>query len=245
MKITSLNYEVSTEGLSLNNIGALYQKIFIKKDYDWWYEVMPDDIVVDIGANIGLFSCRALDAGAEKVYMIEPSKKILKTAITNVAEYLMDTQNSRVVPINYAIGKMEEDLKGVFKPSRDITRADIWEEYKLMSFQEFVTKYKIDHIDFLKIDAEGSEYNILTEDNYDFIRNNVRHIALECHISARTNSAKRFIHFRDNFLKKFMNEDKVRFQNASYASVIFDDEEILSSNQKILPHEFMIYITNY
>lgn len=245
MKITSFNYEVSTQGLSLNNVGALYQKMFIRKDYNWWYEVMPDDVVVDIGANIGLFSCQALDAGAEKVYMIEPSKKILKTAITNVAEYLMDTQNSRVVPINYAIGKMEDDLKGVFKPSKDITQVDITEEYKLMSFQEFIFKYKLEHIDFLKIDAEGSEYNILTEDSYEFIRNNVRHIAVECHLSARVNSGKKFIHFRDNFLKKFIDEDKVRFQNTQYISAIFNDEEVLGANPKLLPREFMIYITNY
>lgn len=245
MKITSLNYEVSTDGLSLNNIGALYQEFFIRKDYDWWYEVMPDDIVVDIGANIGLFSCRALDAGAEKVYMIEPSKRILKTAITNVSEYMMDTVTPRVVPINYAIGKMEEDLSGVFKASRDITRADIWEEYKMMSFQEFIAKYKIDHIDFLKIDAEGAEYNILTEDSYDFVRNNVRHVAVECHLLARNNSAKRFIHFRDNFLKKFLSEDKVRFQNSNYLEHIFNEELIFDHNSKVLPRQFMVYITNY
>jgi FkbM family methyltransferase len=243
MKITAFNYEVSTEGLSLNNIGTLFDKIVLRKNYDWWYEIMPDDIVVDIGAGVGLFSCKSLDAGAEKVYMIEPSKKVLKTAIRNVSEYMMDTQNPRVVPINYAIGKMEDDLSGVFKPSRDITRADIWEEYKLMSFLEFLGKYKIDHIDYLRIDAEGSEYNILTEDSYDFIRNNVRHVAVECHLTARTNSAKRFIHFRDNFLKKFVAEEKVRFQYPSYMNLIFDDEEILVG--KVLPREFMIYITNY
>ena len=111
----SFNFEVDTADLSINEVTNLHNIFFVSKDYDWWYEVLPDDVVVDIGASVGMFSAKALDAGAKKVYMIEPSKKLLKTAVKNVSDYIIgNNELPRVVPINAAVGRTDIDLSNVY-----------------------------------------------------------------------------------------------------------------------------------
>ena len=233
----SLTYEIDTEGLSINHVATLHHSLFVRKDYDWWYEILPDDIVVDIGANIGMFSAKALDAGAEKIYMIEPNKRMLKTAIKNLSEAFIDTQNPRVVPINAAIGKTDIDLNNVFKSAKV---AESNEDPKLMSFGELIETYKLGRIDYLKVDACGSEYNILHQDHIKFMTENVRHMAIHCHLNAQYGSAEKFAGWRDSVLKHFIDLDRVRFQDASL------QEKMFASNwREVLPSEFMVYITNY
>ena len=47
-KPKSLTYEIDTAGLSMNDVVELHKSLFVRKDYDWWYEILPDDIVVDL-----------------------------------------------------------------------------------------------------------------------------------------------------------------------------------------------------
>ena len=103
-KPKALTYEIDTAGLSMNDVVELHKTLFVRKDYDWWYEILPDDVVVDVGAGIGSFSAKALDAGARKVFMIEPNRRLLKTAIKNVSDYIMDVPEQKVFPINAAMG---------------------------------------------------------------------------------------------------------------------------------------------
>ena len=48
--VKSLTHEIDTAGMSLNQVAELHRQMFSSKDYDWWYEILPDDVVVDIGA---------------------------------------------------------------------------------------------------------------------------------------------------------------------------------------------------
>ena len=68
---------LDTADLSMQQIAFAYNEMYFGKDYDWWTEIQPGGTVVDIGAGIGLFSKKALDAGAGKVLMIEPNKRLL------------------------------------------------------------------------------------------------------------------------------------------------------------------------
>jgi FkbM family methyltransferase len=234
MRIKSFSYEMDTDDLSINEVARLHQTFFVDKKYDWWYEVLPDDIVVDIGAGTGMFSAKALDAGAEKVYMIEPNKQLLKTAIKNVGEYFMDTESPRVVPINAAIGKSDIDLSNVYKSKNSDD-----EEPKLMSLRELVDKYDLKHIDFLKIDAEGAELNFLVE-HTDYLSSHVRHSAINVHIDAQYGAYERYIEFRHKILKPFNDSNRLRFQDESLREKMLSDTPL-----KLLPKEFMVYITNY
>lgn len=237
MRPKTFTFEADTEGLSINDIANLHYRMFVSKNYDWWYEVLPDDVVVDIGASIGLFSAKALDAGAKKVYMIEPNKTLLRTAIKNVSDHIMDKQESPVVAINAAIGKTDVDLSNIYSSKKTVRDT---EEPRLVSFGQLLEDYKIDYIDFLKISAEGAEFNILTEDHLEFISTQVRHTAVMINLDAQYGSKEKFVKWRDSFLKPLVDLNRVRFQDESIGGKMFRDDW-----KQILPSQFMVYITNW
>lgn len=237
MRPKTFTFEADTEGLSINDISNLHYRMFVNKNYDWWYEVLPDDVVVDIGASIGLFSAKALDAGAKKVYMIEPNKTLLRTAIKNVSDHIMDMQESPVIPINAAIGKTDVDLSNIYSSKKTFKDA---EDPRLVSFGQLLATYKIEYIDFLKISAEGAEFNILTEDHLEFISTQVRHTAVMINLNAQYGSKEKFAKWRDSFLKPLVDLNRVRFQDESIGWKMFKDDW-----KQILPSQFMVYITNW
>lgn len=229
-------HKVSTKGIDLSQAATLYKEFFITMEYNWWYEVLPDDVVVDIGACVGFFSAQALDKGARRVFMIEPNKNLLKTAIGNVVDYMIDDL-SKVIPIHAAISEEDNDTLHVFE--------DDGSEYPKMSFTKFMDTYNVGQIDFLKIDCEGAEYNILKPEEIYFFENNVRHIAVEIHLRAADDSPQKFIKFRNEFLQHFINQGKVRTQNTFVTEAIMNDWAILNRDFTKVPAEFMIYITNW
>lgn len=234
----ALNDNIDPGPLGLWHAVTMHKEFFVSRDYDWWGLVKKDDVVVDVGACVGFFSCTALDYGASKVYMLEPNKELLKVCIKNTMEYVIDAPVSPVVPIHAAIGDDESHTKHVF----NVEGVD--NSFPTISFSDFISKYQIDHIDYLKLDCEGGEYSILTPENLDWISKNVGHIAMEVHLRADGDSTEKFIQMRDNFLAHFVKQGKVKFQSADMISRIFDDKAILNKDYSKVPAEFMIYILN-
>ena len=57
-------------------------------------------------------------------------------------------------------------------------------------------------IDFIKTDCEGGEYDIFTQENLEYLKNNVKKVVGEWHL--RTPELKdKFRNFRDNILPNF------------------------------------------
>lgn len=236
----ALRQVMSTDGLVLEMAATFYNEFFVSNDYDKWRKVKPGDVVVDIGACVGMMSAHALDSGASKVYMIEGNRKLLKTAISNVAEYMMNEPETVVYPINCIMGSCNES--GVYTTHDDtLATSDI----DHMSFMQFVKEYNVDHIDFLKVDIEGNEYDILNEENLEYINNKVEHIAAEIHLRANEDSIERFLHFRNTFLKHFYESPyhKVRGIGDQYFinNTMWNDEEV--RNLPLNRSYFMLYIT--
>ena len=112
---------------------------------------------------------------------------------------------------------------------------------KTFRFKEFIEHYGIEKIDFLKIDCEGGEYDILTEENFDWIYNNVGHIAVEVHRRHADSGNRDMIKFRNEFLKKYEDEGRLKYQNENHRKGMWNDELILASDWWNLPSEFMAY----
>lgn len=228
----ALNQVMDTGGLVFEMVSTFYNEFWISKDYEWWYKVEPGDVVVDLGACIGMMSADSLDKGASKVYMVEGNRNLLKAAIKNVSEYIMNEPDPRVYPINAIIGSS----KGVYITVEDETTKD---DVDKMLFEELIDTYNINKIDFLKVDIEGAEYDVFTEENLEYMMNNIKHIAIEIHTHKNLD---KFFHFRDTFLNAFRNSQNhlIRTKSVKH-DFIWDDNYM--NNLSIGNSYFMLYIT--
>jgi len=223
---------MSTEGLNdLETLQTMFIEFFHKETYDWWVSVKTGDIVVDLGACVGMFTCRALDLGASKVYSVEPSIDLLSTTMKNVLPHLVENPGS-VVPENAFIGTKKSHTLNAFNDSNA----------KTMAFSEFLYKHNINHIDYLKIDIEGGEYSIFTERNWDFLCNNVKHIAVEWHLDVFEDAPKQFMWIRDNLLSKY--NGKIRYLDPKHKQKAYDDEWLTGEWPIGWGSGFMMYLTN-
>lgn len=231
----ALNKNIDCGPLDIDHISNMRYEFFDRKDYEWWGDVQEGDVVVDVGACVGFFTCMALDKGASKVYAIEPNKELLQYTVKNGFDYIINSIESPIVPVHAAIGSESKHASLVYDGGSD---------FPMMTFMEFIERYNIEKIDYLKIDCEGGEYNILTKENLPWIAANVKHIALEIHLRATPSGKTDFIKFRDEFLKYFKDNNKFELMNSNYSEGIWDNEAVFNDDWARCPAEFMMYIVN-
>jgi FkbM family methyltransferase len=222
-------------GLDSNNIDIISNEIFDKNIYEKHVKVKEGDVVMDIGSNVGAFTVSILDKNPSKVYCIEPSNTLMDAIKQN-------TQN-KCVYINKAISD---------KTSTETIKEGIHiycnegDEYETITFKQLIEENQINKIDFLKIDCEGGEYDIFTEENKEWILNNVKHIAGELHLWGTVDSVNRFKLFRDAYLTNHKNYYILNAHTEEdITNKIFDNEFIQSySDTNTHSAQFLFYITN-
>jgi FkbM family methyltransferase len=171
--------------------------------YEPFFRVEPGDVVVDLGANVGLFSLTAMERGAGRVVALEPHSGIYSTLSDNLSTMVAKNPEQTFDALCVAVGQKTGRVvsTGVFDPeSMDPDAAPT--AVNGVSFLDLVTDYGIDHIDFLKLDCEGSEYDVLQGDNLLYISRNVYKIAGEFHLHTQELKDK-FRRFRDEVLPMF------------------------------------------
>ena len=77
-------------------------EVFIHKNYE---NVQEGDVVVDIGANIGMLTAYALQNKASKVFSVEPDVETFKCLSSNVGKF------DNVVLINNGVSGKDEELR--------------------------------------------------------------------------------------------------------------------------------------
>jgi FkbM family methyltransferase len=154
---------------------------------DIWYHrsytkhlAMPSgSLVVDIGANVGVFSLFAARK-ARIVYALEPSATNFSLLCSNTASA------GNIVPLNLACAGVDgEALLDVssnpvsFSLSASSTSANR-ETVGVITLASLFDRYKIEYCDFLKLDCEGSEFEIILDSEPALIRR-VKRIVMEYH----------------------------------------------------------------
>lgn len=142
-------------------VNDVLREHFYLRKYSDIVDVEEGDIVVDIGFNYGIFSLGALYKGASRIYGFEPNQKIF-----NLINEIYP-QTDKVKIYNLAVSDKDEILN--FNEGHNTLASsivgnvdDFKTSYKVncVNFYNFIINYKIDRIDFLKVDCEGTEYQI-------------------------------------------------------------------------------------
>jgi len=189
-----------------NQMRKLLSKEFFSEDvniYQKYFKVQKNDVVMDLGASIGPFTYNILPQRPKLVYCVEASKEQLPTLLKNTDYY----QNC--ITINKAIHSKDENvfMQQVYGEADNNNDVPTFTTPKLVEgirFETLVKEYNINTIDFLKTDCEGGEYDVFNFENRWWIRDNVRYIAGEFHLSSPELKEK-FRKFRDSYLKIFSN----------------------------------------
>lgn len=176
-----------------------HEEIVLNKQYEKFTTVKDNSVVVDIGANVGIFGYSLRDRNLKHYYAVEPSPSLVQALKNNLNRY-----NIPSTVCEYAIGKTSTEIPfGTDEAAFRYIYATKPNVLKVKTFNEFIAENKLAYIDFLKVDGEGCEYDIFTPANKNFLTNNVGYIAGEWHLSQINHSDEfvyKFIEFKNQYL---------------------------------------------
>lgn len=181
--------------------------------YEKFFKVEKGDVVMDVGAHVGAFSYYIADREPSRIIAFEPSKVRFETLKKNLS-------NFDATLINKAIG----DFNGTIPDGLEFDT--MVEDFNSMTFDRVIEKLDLQKIDFLKLDCEGGEYDIFTDKNFNWIKNNVKKIAGEWHLHTYEQK-KKFYNFRDKYLKEFKDYKVYTIDGIeNLQNKLFDDQKM-------------------
>lgn len=178
-------YQVSREEMKKLEPGT-YIEVFELNSYGINAEEIAGSVVVDVGANLGMFSLYCAELGAKKILAVEAQPVIFNTGLLH---YIRGYET--IVPINYAV--MEHSGKTVNIVNHHVGSkvGEIGDPVTSVSLQKLLNDHFIvDNDMVLKLDCEGSEFNIIMTAKCDFMRR-FKSIHIELHGSTNANPAWR------------------------------------------------------
>lgn len=125
----------------------------------------PDDIVIDTGANVGIFTFWASKKIGKngRVFAFEPVPEVNKILFDSLKYNAYASKNIEVVP--YALGSSNEDLilnyQGNDLGGSGIGKKSNFIKVPQTTLDDFIEKKGIKKVNFIKMDIEGMEREAL------------------------------------------------------------------------------------
>jgi FkbM family methyltransferase len=138
--------------------------------------------VVDFGANIGVFSIWACQTfQPQTVVAVEMEANCYNRLVDNIA---LNSLDGSIHPFQAAIFAQSGAVGARKVPGSTfyaLTPSKSGSRVRSLSFADFLETTQLDRIDLLKIDIEGAEKYLLTEENTPLFQRQVGYILLETH----------------------------------------------------------------
>lgn len=186
----------------------IFYQIFIDKEVDFKLDSFPN-VIIDCGANIGLstlyFKMKYPDC---KIFSIEPENSNFEMLGLNTKAY------KNIIQINAAVWYEDKQLDitddggghASFQVADDSENKNIIGKVNTLTLYNLTQKYNIDKIDLLKIDVEGSEYEIFYFQKNDWLPK-INNLAVEIHEKLKPGANELIDNImKDNFHKSSSGE---------------------------------------
>mgnify|MGYP001586998714 CR=1 FL=1 len=157
------------QGIFFNDFKNSYlpeilNEIYRDKIYVPYLENKKDLIVLDIGANIGLFSLY-VQPQAKTVFALEPAKQHFEV----LQQMISFNKLTNILPMKMALAN--NDSEATFYHNENTTMYSLkpevatpkleTETVQVVTIENLFKMLAIDHVDFMKLDVEGSEMEII------------------------------------------------------------------------------------
>ncbi|MBX2917505.1 MAG: FkbM family methyltransferase [Cyclobacteriaceae bacterium] len=169
----------------------VYLQIFFHHEYEKLNSIQlaPKPVVVDMGANAGFFMLLTKNLWADaRVFCVEPDAK----NCNQIEQQVTANKISNVEIIHAGVWIKDEPLKIISRAEGMewalAVNSDPDGDVMGISFKTLLLNLKVNEIDLLKIDIEGTEE--LLFENYDFMQTLSKHVKIlimETHNSVKQN----------------------------------------------------------
>jgi FkbM family methyltransferase len=144
--------------------------LFYNDEYDGKIVITEDDVVYDLGANVGVFTMWSLDGNAKQIYSFEPTNYLIPHLYET-----FHTHHPRVVIYDKAItGKHETKQFNMGRHSvgnslyTDLGNPDSV-DVQCVNIEQFIQENGLEQPTLMKVDIEGSEYEMFDNLTDEFI----------------------------------------------------------------------------
>jgi FkbM family methyltransferase len=176
---------------------GIINEIYVVKEYDKLLKYIKENsIVIDIGAQMGVFSnYAALQKKNVKVYSYEPFEENFLMLNKNIK--LNDLQG-KIIPIKLGIsgkkGEREFTLCDENTGGHGFYCQDGSKKIKIntITLKDVFESNKIEKCDYLKMDCEGAEYEIFYNTPKKYL-DKIKSISMEYHKNGDVNKLKKFL----------------------------------------------------
>lgn len=165
-------------------IPHILKEIYIEQVYKPYLEDKKDLTILDIGANIGLFSMYAHDY-AKQIITVEPSAEHFKTLNYNITKNKLE---DKVTTVQKAIAHYDgttvfyhSSNKTMFSMKKEVSDNGIKEEVETITLETLFKDYNIKHVDFMKLDIEGTEHEVVGSEGFQNVADKIDTMIVEWH----------------------------------------------------------------
>ena len=211
---------------SFHRTEVIFKEIFEKEDYRDGLEYLKgveNPVCLDIGGHLGFASLYFNNAKNATIYTLEPNPDVFKAMKLNLAPY------PNIHPVNVGIrawngsGEMRSDSSRSL-PDSFYGIGDLSVKADFLTLRDFMKSCKIDHVDLMKLDVEGTEYETFLTKGFSSVEDRIDFIVGESHYTPK---------FGPNVIPGMLENYDVKFldtKNCYYKIDVEIDGKLVTKN---------------